>query len=157
MYRIPNGILTSGLWTLEFNSWNYIVKGGIIVWNGTSYNEGSSITFGDIFQINASLNNTIPFTNTQVNCTIEYPNGTVFWQRTETLVSYNINFGNFTVGPNMTVGNYQTMIEWTNNQSQFSRDKVGFLQFSFDVWHQTNLTAVDANDMKVSGEPYLMK
>lgn len=154
---IPNGVLSSGLWTFEFVSWNYIVKGGIIVWNGTSYNEQSSITLGDKFQINGTLNNTISFSNSQVNCTIEYPNGTTFWQTNQTLGSYNINFGDFTVGLNMSVGNYQTTLIWTNNQNVSKRDKVGFLQFGFNVWHQTDLTAVNPDEVKVSGEPYLMK
>jgi hypothetical protein len=154
---IPNGVLSSGLWSLEFSSWNYIIKAGIVVWNGTSYNAESSVNFGDLFQINATLNNTIPFANTQVNCTLEYPNGTIFWQNIKTLTSHNINFGDFLVGKNMSVGNYQTTLIWTNNQTKSDRDKVGFLQFGFDVWHQTNLTAVNPYEMKVSGEPYLMK
>ncbi len=154
---IPNGVLSPGLWTLEFTSSNYIVEGGIIVWNGTFFNEESSIAIGDIFQINATLNNTVPFANTQVNCTIKYPNGTIFWQMSKTLGSYNINFGDFTVGLNMSVGNYQTTLVWTNNQSQSDRDKVGFLQFGFEVWHHTSLTAVNDLEEKVSGDPFLMK
>ena len=42
---IPIGVLSSGLWTLEFISWNYIIKGGIVVWNGTSYNKETSVSF----------------------------------------------------------------------------------------------------------------
>ncbi len=156
-FIIPNGVFDQALWKIEAISSNYILNASLVVWNGSAFNEESSITLGDTFQINATLNDTIPFANTQANCTIEYPNGTIFWQKSKILGSYNINFGNFTVGPNMSVGNYQTIIEWTNNQSQSDRDKVGFLQVEFDVSHQTNLTAVSPEEVKVSGEPYLMK
>ncbi|KKK85161.1 hypothetical protein LCGC14_2776070, partial [marine sediment metagenome] len=37
------------------------------------------------------------------------------------------------------------------------RDKVGFLQLEFNLWHHTNLTAVNSYEEKVSGEPFLMK
>jgi len=156
-FTIPNGVFDQALWKIDATSSNYISNGSLVAWNGSAFNEESSITLGDTFQINATLNDTIPFASTQANCTIEYPNGTIFWQKSKTLGSYNINFGNLTVGFNMSVGNYQTIIEWTNNQSQSDRDKVGFMEFGFNVWHQTNLTALNSEETKVSGEPYLMK
>jgi len=57
----------------------------------------------------------------------------------------------------MSVGTYQTTLIWINNQSYLNRDKIGFLQFEFQVWHRTNLTAVNFYEEKVSGEPFLMK
>ncbi len=154
---IPEEIFNPGLWTLEASSQSYISNGIMELWNGTFYNEESSLTFGDKFRINVTLNETITlFTNTQVNCTIEYPNGTLFLHESKPGAT-NVNFGNFTVGNNMSVGSYNVMLLWTNNQSYLSRDKVGYSQFNFNVWHHTILTAVDSYIERVSGEPLLIK
>jgi len=56
--QMPKGIFTSGLWTIKAVSQNYISRGSLIVWNGTTYNEESRVTWGDTFQINMTLNNT---------------------------------------------------------------------------------------------------
>ncbi len=152
---IPEEIFSSGTWTLKANSQNYISNGSLVV--GPTYNEKSNITMGEPYRINVGLYHTLDLTNTQINCTIEYPNGTIFYQNTSIPNSNEMNFGTHTVGKNMTVGTYQVLLEWTNNQTYLSRDKVGFLQFEFDVWHHTNLTAVNPLEVKVSGEPYLMK
>ncbi len=155
--KIPQGQLSSGLWTFQASGQNYITKGSMVVWNGTFFNEQSHITHGDTFHINATLNDTISFTNTQINCTIEYPNGTIFKELQKEPLSYNVDFGVFTVGDNMSVGTYQVSIIWTNNQSFLSRDKVGFFQFAFNVWHHTNLTAINSYVERVSGEPLLIR
>ncbi len=155
--KIPQGQLSSGLWTFQASGQNYITKGSVFVWNGTFFNEQFNITYGETFHINATLNNTISLTNTQINCTIEYPNGTIFKKLQKEPLSNNVDFGNFTVGENMSVGTYQVSIIWTNNQSILSRDKVGFSQFLFNVWHHTNLTAINSYIERVSGEPLLIR
>ncbi|KKM08555.1 hypothetical protein LCGC14_1723710, partial [marine sediment metagenome] len=158
---IPNGVLDSGLWKIAATSKNYISNGSMYVWNGSAYNEASSITIDDEFRITVNLNSSgsLPIINTQINFTILYPNGTIYYEKVKVLQasSYSNNFGNFTVGNNMSVGMYQTILIWTNNQSYLGRDKIGFLQFGFNVWHRTNLTAVNDYEEKVSGEPFLMK
>ncbi|KKM88359.1 hypothetical protein LCGC14_1259520, partial [marine sediment metagenome] len=158
-FFIPNGVLSSGLWRIEATSQNYISSGSMGMWNGSIFNNASSITYNDKFQITATLNEALELllTNTQLNCSIEYPNGTIFWEGTQTSPSLNVKFGNFTVGNNMSVGTYQVKLVWTNNETALYRDKVGFLQFGFNVWHYTNLTAVNDYEEKVSGEPFLMK
>ena len=156
-FIIPNGVLDSGLWKIEATSQNYISNGSMSLRNGSTYYEASSITYDDEFRINVNLNDTISLTNSQINCTILYPNGTIYYEKTKVPGSYSINFGDFTVGNNMSVGIYQTTLLWTNNQSYLERDKIGFIQFGFNVWHHTNLTAVNSYEEKVSGEPYLMK
>ncbi len=152
---IPEGILISGKWILKSSSWNYISNGSLVV--GPVYNEKSNITMGKSYRINVGLNHTLDLANTNISCTIEYPNGTIFYQNTSIPYSNEMNFGTHTVGKNMSVGTYQVNLVWTNNQSYLSRDKVGFLQFEFDVWHHTNLTAVISNETRVSGEPFLLK
>ncbi len=57
----------------------------------------------------------------------------------------------------MSVGRYQVIVEWTNNQSYLMRDKVGFIQFGFNVWHHSNLTAVESYLETIAGEPLLIK
>ncbi|MFX1501109.1 MAG: hypothetical protein ACFFDH_09130, partial [Promethearchaeota archaeon] len=155
--KIPVGILASGLWEIKAVSRNYITYGGINVWNGTNYIQQSNITLEDIFQINMTLNDTLPYENTYVNCTIKFPNGTIYWSSTKELTSYEVQFGDFTVGKNMTVGSYEVILLWTNNQSYLNRDKVGYSQFNFFVWHHTNLTAVDSYIERLSGDPLLIK
>ncbi len=156
--KIPVGILASGLWEIKAVSRNYIIHGEIDVWNWTNYIQQSNITLGDIFQINMTLNDTIPYENTYVNCTIKFPNGTIYWEGSkELLVSNEVQFGDFTVGKNMTVGSYEVNLLWTNNQSSIYRDKVGYSHFNFIVWHHTNLTPVDLYIERISGEPLLIK
>ena len=157
-FTIPSSVFKPGLWKIEATSSNYISEGYFNVNNGANFMNQTSITFGEEYQINMTLNNNTfsPF-NTQINCTIEYPNGTIFMEKNKTLVSNNTIFGNFIVCNNMTVGTYQVTLIWTNNQSYLYRDKVGFLQLEFNLWHHTILTAVNSYEERVSGEPFLMK
>ena len=57
----------------------------------------------------------------------------------------------------MSVGVYQTIVEWTNNISSTSREKVGYNEFTFSIWHRTNLTAVNSYIEMVAGDPLLLK
>ena len=154
---IPQGVLSPGLWTIKAVSQNCISEGSLNVYNGTAFEIKSSITLGDTFQINASLDGSVPYQNTFINCSIEYPNGSLFYQNSGQLTSHDIEFGSFIVGKNMPVGSYTAILLWTNNQSYVYRDKVGYLQFNFNLWHHTNLAAVGSNIERVSGEPLLVK
>ena len=154
---IPKGIFTSGLWTIKAVSQNYISDRNIGVWNGSKFVSQSSLTYNDKFQVNITLNDTITFQDTQINCTINYPNGTTFWDGNQEPQSESVKFGNFTVGSNMSVGDYQVIVEWTNNNSYLTRDQVGSAEFGFKVWHHTNLTAVDPYFERVAGDPLLIK
>ena len=154
---IPKGVLSSGLWTIKAVSQNYISDGSLNVYNGSAFKIKSSITLGDTFQINASLDGSVPYQYTFMNCSIEYPNGSLFYQSSEQLTSHDIEFGSFIVGKNMPVGSYNVILLWTNNQSYVYRDKVGYLQFNFNLWHHANLTPVKSYIESVSGEPLLVK
>ena len=154
---IPQNVLESGIWTIKAVSQNYISNGSLNVQIGATYAKESRITMGDTFQINATLNNTVSYQYTHMNCTIEFPNGSLYYRGDKELNSYDVEFGSFTVGKNMPVGSYNVVLLWTSNQSDLYRDKVGYLQFYFDVWHHTNLTAVDSYIEKVLGEPLLIK
>ncbi|MFX1586968.1 MAG: hypothetical protein ACFFC1_02330 [Promethearchaeota archaeon] len=158
---IPVGIMTSSNierpWKIIANSENYISKANMVYWNGVFFEEVSKITIGDIFQINVTLNNSIAILDTTLNCTIKYPNGTIFWKDTKLISSYNCQFGTFTAGNNMTAGIYQVIIEWVNNQSYLFNDKTGFKAFDFVIWHHTNLTAIDSYIEILVGDPLLIK
>ncbi|MFX0074212.1 MAG: hypothetical protein ACFE96_02120 [Candidatus Hermodarchaeota archaeon] len=158
---IPIGTMTPSNierpWKIVASSENYILKANMASWNGSTYLEESKITFGDIFQINVTLNNSISILGSTLNCTINYPNGTIYWNQTKIISNYNIQFGNLMVGNNMTIGTYQVAIEWEINQSYFYNDKVGFKTFNFIVWHHTNLTALNPYIESLSGDPLLIK
>lgn len=154
---IPNSIISSGIWKGEATSTNYITGSDIIVWNENQFLEQSLLTHGDIFQINITLNTTIPISNTILNCTIIYPNETVLLHESQQISSYYSIFGNYSVDYNMTIGEYQVIIEWTNNISSIERDKVGYKEFTFSVWHPTNLTAIDSYFELIAGDPLLLK
>jgi len=157
-FIIPDGVFNQGLWKIEATSWNYISDGNIGVWNGSEFVSQSTLTYNDRFQVNVTLNNTIsPFENTRINCTIKYPNGTIFWDGYQEPQSENVKFGNFTVGSNMSVGDYQVIVGWTNNKTYLTRDKVGSAEFGFRVWHHANLTAVNPYFEQVAGDPLLIK
>ncbi|MFX0012650.1 MAG: hypothetical protein ACFE9R_20230, partial [Candidatus Hermodarchaeota archaeon] len=158
---IPIGTITPSNierpWKIVASSENYILKANMAYWNGSSYLEESKITFGDIFQINVTLNNSISILGSTLNCTINYPNGTIYWNQTKIISNYNIQFGNLMVGNNMTVGTYRVAIEWEINQSYLYNDKVGFKTFNFIVWHHTNLTALNPYIESLPGDPLLIK
>jgi hypothetical protein len=154
---IPKGVVNQGLWTLEAISQNYITSGNIMVWNGTNFNVSPKIFVGEIFQINVILNDTIDFKDTLVNSTIFYPNGTIFWQDVQEIDSLTVTLSNITVGTFIPIGDYQVMVEWTNNKSYLNRNKVGFLEFNFEIWHHTSLTAVTPYIRATSGESLLVK
>ena len=154
---ISKNIFGPGLWNLEATSQNYISKINLGLWNGTHFINTTRVFYGDKFNVNVTLDNTVTLTNTRINCTIKYPNGTVFWEESKEPSIVNVKFGNFTVGDNMSVGEYKVEIEWTNNLSCLERTQVGYLQQSLEMWHYSNLTAVDSYIETVSGEPLLVK
>jgi len=154
LMEIPLGHVSGGLWTLEAISQNYITTGNTALWDKTNI---SKFTFGDIFQINMTLNDTVSLPNTKVNATTYFPNGTIYIQESQTPSSYNVKFGNYTVGKNMSIGTYRVELIWTNNQSYLTRNQIGYLELSFSVWHHTNLTAVESYIEKIAGDPFLIK
>ncbi len=154
---IPNNIMEPGLWKLEAISNNYISNGTLRVWNGNAFVSTRKLTINELFQIDVTINETVSLADTQINCTILYPNSSIFWQTSKEPTSYNEKFGNFTVGKNMTIGNYIITIEWVNNISSIETDKVGYIELNFIVWHSTNLTAVDSDIEKIAGDPCLIK
>ncbi|MFX1525510.1 MAG: hypothetical protein ACFFCC_18535, partial [Promethearchaeota archaeon] len=154
---IPHSILQAGIWKCEAISENYILTGHTAVWKGGLYENCSSMTYGDKFLVNITLNNSISLTNTLINLTICYPNGSVYYNLSRESTSYTELFGFFTVGKNMSVGEYTAITEWTNNFSSNNRDKVGYSEIIFKVWHHTNLTAVETYIEKISGDPCLIK
>ncbi|MHA2277629.1 MAG: hypothetical protein ACXAC2_17755, partial [Candidatus Kariarchaeaceae archaeon] len=128
------------------------------VWNGTDYVTGSRIFNGEKFKLNVELNDTVDLTNTKINLTISNPNGTLFLNRSKSVVSRFIEFGDYTVGNNMSTGTYQMTVEWTNNKVDYlKRDKVGLIQFEFEVWHFSNLTAIDAYIERIAGDPCIIR
>ncbi|TFG20309.1 MAG: hypothetical protein EU533_06195, partial [Promethearchaeota archaeon] len=154
---IPKGVLNPGLWTLQAISQNYILEGSVNVYNGTAYENKSRITFGDTFKINATIDNSISYQSTFMNCSIEFPNGSLYYQASKELNSNDIEFGSFIIDKNMPVGSYNVILLWTNNLSYLYRDKVGYFQFNFNIWHHTNLTPVESYIERVSGEPLLIR
>lgn len=157
LMKIPNSILLGGLYVIEAISVNYLLDGNIAAWNGTIFQETSNLTHGDKFLINMTLNNTITLSNTLVNFTIYYPNNTLLLDDSKQPKSFNVKYGNLTVGKNMSVGKYQVIISWSNNQSYLNRDEAGFIELSFIVWHQTNLTAITDYFELLAGDPLLLK
>lgn len=154
---IPNIILSPGTWSLEAISRNYISNSALKVWNNTGFVSLSRITFGDLFLINVTINETVSLLNTRLNCSIYYSNGSLFWQDSLEPATYEVLFGNFTVEDNMTVGRYIAKLEWMNHQNFSYVDQVGFNELEFMVWHHTSLTAVKSSFEIITGAPLLAK
>ncbi|MFX1323352.1 MAG: hypothetical protein ACFE8N_00230 [Promethearchaeota archaeon] len=153
---IPFEIINQGLWKIEAASANYITDGNFAVWNGTFYENSSILSYGDSFQIQAKLNDTITLDGTFIQCIIQYPNGSLFLN--ETLpASENVVFGNYSAYQNMIVGIYDVLLEWTNNDSYIMRDKIGFTRFNFTLYHNTDLKAVNSYYETMAGGPLLVK
>lgn len=154
---IPSSILGAGLWKFNAISTNYITESHLEVWNGSDYEEGNRFNHGDNFIVKLTLNDSIVLPNTVINCSIFYSNGSLFINQSFEPISYTSTFGSFTIGNNMTVGNYIVKLEWFNNQSSASVDEVGYSELEFTIWHYTNLTAVDSYIEKIAGDPCLIK
>ncbi len=154
---IPSNIFGFGLWKLKAISQNYICKTNFLIWNNSQFIEDTKLTFGDLYKVNVTLNNSLSLSNTKINFTIYYPDNSIFFHERKEPTAHDVNFGTFTVGNNMSVGNYKIIIEWTNNDTYLIRDKVGYDELNFIVWHHTNLSAVDLHLEKISGEPALIK
>ncbi|MFX0081419.1 MAG: hypothetical protein ACFE94_06685 [Candidatus Hodarchaeota archaeon] len=153
---IPTEIINQGLWNIEATSIDYITGGNTAVWNGTSYEDSSILMYADLFQIHTTLNDTFPLDDTIVRCTIQYPNGSTFLNETSP-ASQIVAFGDYTVDQNMIVGEYEVLLEWTNNESSIMRDKIGFERFHFTVWHNTSLKAIKSYFETMVGAPLLVK
>jgi hypothetical protein len=153
---LPSDSITQGIWKIEAMSVNYLTNCSVAVWNGTSFEESASLTYGDTFQIQAILNNTLNLADTTINCTIKYPNGSIFLDQSVP-TSQTTVFGNYSVDHSMEVGEYEVLVVWTNNASYITRDKVGFKKTEFIIWHHTNLKAVDSYFEAIAGDPILAK
>ena len=154
---IPEAYVSSGLWKLEAVSQNYIDMVNVRIWNGTGFENSENYYVGDIFQINLKLNDSISFTNSVLNITIYHPNGSIFWISSQEPVSFNIILGNFIVGLNMSVGRYEVITDWRNSDTVEEIEKVGHLQNSFNIIHNSSLEAVESVIDEIAGEPLLMK
>ncbi|MHA2324260.1 MAG: hypothetical protein ACXACB_02585, partial [Promethearchaeota archaeon] len=154
---IPSSILGPGLWKFDAVSMNYMNDANLEVWDSSSFEPTTQLTFGELFQMSITLNDTISLSNTLLNCSIFYPNGSVFWKDSKEPSSYTESFGNFTIAGNMTVGKYNVKVKWANSQNLTSIDKVGYQELNFRVWHHSNLSAETAIYEIVSGEPLLVK
>ncbi|MFX0021994.1 MAG: hypothetical protein ACFE9S_06685, partial [Candidatus Hermodarchaeota archaeon] len=154
---IPHTILSPGLWKLKAISRNYITNGYLQAWDDIEFVNTSCFTFGDIFQIKITLNDSILLSNSLINCSIYYPNATIFWQVNKEPMTYEEKFGNFTVGNSMIPGEYRVEIVWANNQSSSNLDQIGYIELYFTVWHHTNLTAINDYFEIVIGEPVFIE
>ncbi len=154
---IPYSIIGEGIWDIKAESQNNIIDINFMVWNQTQFNNRLNLTQNEIFKINLDLNSSISLQNSEVNCTIFYPNRTIFLQESLEPSSYNFNFGNYSVGKNMTVGKYLVEVTWRNDKSLQEINQVGFANLTFSLWHHTNLTAINSYYELVVGEPLLLK
>ncbi|MFW9900273.1 MAG: hypothetical protein ACFFDY_03175 [Candidatus Thorarchaeota archaeon] len=153
---ILNDVLSSGLWQLYAFSQNYIVNADLLVWNSTQFINKTFMNFNDKFKIEVALNNSINLATTIINVSIFYPNNSIYLQNIMEPTSYNVEFGNYSVGKNMTTGQYRVEITWTN-QIDHERDQVGYTEIEFIIWHYTNLTALQEYFEVVAGDPLLIK
>ena len=154
---IPTDFLGSGLWQLRAFSQNYVVDANLLVWDKIQFINKTDMKFNDKFQIEVTLNNSITLADTIIDFVIFYPNNSIYLQNVMEPTSYNMKFGNYSVGQNMTVGLYQVEITWTNSQIDFERDQIGFTEFNFTIWHYTNLTAIEEYFEVIAGDPLLIK
>ncbi|MFX1569119.1 MAG: hypothetical protein ACFFCV_12210 [Promethearchaeota archaeon] len=154
---IPYSIIGEGVWDIKAKSQNNIIDLNLLVWNQTQFKNRLNLTQNEIFKINLDLNSSISLQNSEVNCTIFYSNRTIFLQESLEPSSYNVNFGNYSVGKNMTVGQYLVEVTWRNDKSLQEIDQTGFANLTFSLWHHTNLTAINSYYELVASEPLLLK
>ncbi len=154
--RIPDSILGSGLWKVEAESENCLVKSIIQSWNVSKYVNSSIFYLGNNFRFSLIIKNTVTLTGSRLNVSIFRPNGTLYWNKIKTPTLYNETFSGFTVGLNMTAGKYTIISDWINNQDPTKINKVGNLISEFSIIHNTTLLAVENNLEKIAGEPFLL-
>jgi hypothetical protein len=154
---IPTSFLSSGLWQFRAISQNYLLNADLMVWETDQFLNGSNMNYNDIFIIDVNLNNSVDLSDTKINCTIFYSNNSIYLQDIVEPTSHNVTFGNYSVGRNMSVGQYRVEIIWINSQLDLEVDQIGFLELYFELYHQTSLTPIQDYFEVVSGEPVLIK
>ncbi|MFX0102012.1 MAG: hypothetical protein ACFFCS_20775 [Candidatus Hodarchaeota archaeon] len=146
-----------GTWTLHAYSNNYIENGTVQSWNGTAFVQDNIFYVNDTFIFEIGLNNSITLINSTLNCTIYYPNSTVYIHESREPSNFTEIFGNFSVDATIPVGNYSVVMYWANSLSRSSVDQIGYKELSFQVIHTSNLTAVNAYIEGIPGQSMLVK
>ncbi|MFX0077245.1 MAG: hypothetical protein ACFE96_17515, partial [Candidatus Hermodarchaeota archaeon] len=154
---IPHGIIGEGVWDLKAESQNEIIDLNFKVWDQTQFENQSHCTQSDVFKIDLSLNSTLSLLNSELNCTIFYPNRTLFLRESLEPTSHTVEFGNYYVGTNMSVGKYLVEVTWQNSINAIGLYQVGYANLTFTLWHHTNLTTLNSYYELVAGSPLLLK
>jgi len=154
---IPKDIFYDGLWKLEATSANYIAAGAIQVWNGGAFENKTSVFVGDVFRVDTTLDGSVTLPGSSIQCTIFYPNNSIYADESKTPSSPTVIFGDFSVDASKPVGTYRVQVNWTNDPDPLTKDKIGLVDLQFQVIHHANITAVTGYFQRVPGEPLLVK
>jgi len=136
----------AGWYTLRATSPNYLNISNTKIRTQGQWSQNATFTTGESTQITTQLNynNEIPTDVSNINLTIYYPNGTIFYEESKFPVNGNATFSNIYFGISNTSGGlYEYTLFWSNGTA------LGGLRSSFIVVHDSYLTILKPDDAKV--------
>ncbi|MHA2326424.1 MAG: hypothetical protein ACXACB_13545, partial [Promethearchaeota archaeon] len=162
--RIPESIVSNGLWKIVAESPNYVKETNIYRKELADWELNSTFQVFDRLKINGSIRTSlIPNPDlTNVSFSIFYPNGTLWFQEGNLSIDINgkFNLPEITLGPNnASAGNYNLHLHWSNYNVNMSQ--VGLSIVNFALYHDTKLTRENShssiNIPAFSGDTILIK
>lgn len=156
-FHIPKSILNPGLWHLAASSDNLVEKTEVLETTDGIFNENSCFFPNNDFMVNITLQGDTPLADSQCNFSIYYPNGSLFYNESVYPSQHHITFGNFSITEIIPIGPYDIEFLWTDSNSSLSRSRIGYWHGAFQVWHSTELKAVETGIFVKLGEPLLLR
>lgn len=135
----------AGWYTLRATSPNYLNTSNIKILKQGQWVQNATFTTGESTQITSQLNymNDIPKDVGNIDLTIYYPNGTIFYEESKSPVDGNVTFSQVTFGVfNTSGGIYEYTLFWSNSTA------LGGLRSSFLVVHDSYLTILKPDDAR---------
>ncbi|MFX1496972.1 MAG: hypothetical protein ACFFBH_05575 [Promethearchaeota archaeon] len=158
--KIPNTIVTNGIWKVVVDAPNYVEEANIYRRTGSYWAQNNTFYALDDLKVNGTINTaSIPnLDETNASLKIYYSNGTLMYQEDKILVDADgiFEFSKITIGvENITCGKYSAQIIWTDHDQNASQ--VGIKLLKFNVIHKTSLIAIDTYLERIAGESFLLK
>ena len=136
----------SGWWSFKAKSPNYLNISNTKILKDGQWESTASFNTAESTGIKTQLNytNKIPNDVGDLNLTIYYPNGSIFYEESKEPVGGNVVFSQITFGSSNTSGGvYKYTLFWSNGTA------LGGLNSSFIVIHDTLLTLLKPDDAKI--------
>ncbi|TKJ19702.1 MAG: hypothetical protein CEE43_14710 [Promethearchaeota archaeon Loki_b32] len=138
--------LFAGWYTLTATSPNYLDLSNTKLLKQGQWVQKANFTTSESTQISTQLDymGDIPDDVGNINLTVYHPNGTIFYEESQTHTNGNVTFSQITFGAFNTIGGlYEYTLVWSNGTA------LGGLKSDFIVKHQSSITLLKPDDAKI--------